>query len=239
MQTIYRIDLSGVNAFLMEKDGNFLLIDTGGHIYREKNYSDKWEILDQVMEKHGVNPSNFHYLLLTHGDNDHVANAFSVHQKYGGKTGIHRDDRHFITDPTPEDYIASNYFRSSVTNFLFKATSGDIRKEGARVASEMKPLKPDFILEDGMDIPGFDLKVIHVPGHTLGSVAFLDSLGNLISGDLFINKEKPRVTLIASNFAAMEASVKKILALPVTTIYPGHGAAFPLAELNLTDHYKD
>lgn len=41
MQQIYEINLSGVNVYLVENQGNYSLIDTGGHLYQEKIYSNR------------------------------------------------------------------------------------------------------------------------------------------------------------------------------------------------------
>lgn len=188
--------------------------------------------------KHGVRYGNLQYLLLTHGDNDHVYNAGKVRKKYGGRIGIHREDRHYLTNPEAEDYTASNRFRMGLFNWGFQLSGGGIRKEGQIIAKEMERLQPDFALEDGMELEGFELKVIHTPGHTEGSCGFLDRQGNYISGDLFINHKNPRVTYIANEFQAMKDSVHKILKLPIRKVCPGHGNSFPIENLHLTYFYR-
>ena len=61
-------------------------------------------------------------------------------------------------------------------------------------AERKPPLKPDLILEDGQSLAawGLDARVIHLPGHTPGSIAFLTAEGDLVAGDVFANRRRPR-----------------------------------------------
>ncbi|MCW3975392.1 MAG: MBL fold metallo-hydrolase [Candidatus Bathyarchaeota archaeon] len=83
----------------------------------------------------------------------------------------------------------------------------------------------DILLADGDTISfgNLELKVIHTPGHTPGSLCFL--LGNyLFSGDT-IFPGGPGKTWSPSDFEKIIESIKnKIFVLPEDTkIYPGHG----------------
>jgi glyoxylase-like metal-dependent hydrolase (beta-lactamase superfamily II) len=87
------------------------------------------------------------------------------------------------------------------------------------------PLKPDMLLTDGDVISCGDiqLKVLHTPGHTPGSLCFLT--GNyLIAGDT-IFPGGPGNTGSPSAFKRiLESLAGKIFVLPENTrIYPGHG----------------
>ena len=87
------------------------------------------------------------------------------------------------------------------------------------------PLRPDILLEDGGKVSygDIDLKVLHTPGHTPGSLCFLVGK-HLISGDTIFpggpggTKSPTDLKLI------IESITHKIFVLPDdTTIYPGHG----------------
>jgi glyoxylase-like metal-dependent hydrolase (beta-lactamase superfamily II) len=87
------------------------------------------------------------------------------------------------------------------------------------------PLKPEILLEDG-DSVSFgktELKVLHTPGHTPGSVCFLTGK-YLIAGDT-IFPAGPGRTQSPEHFRQIVESIKsKIFTLPEDTrIYPGHG----------------
>ena len=87
------------------------------------------------------------------------------------------------------------------------------------------PVKPEQFLNDG-DTISFgktQLRVLHTPGHTPGSLCFLT--GNyLIAGDT-IFPGGPGKTWSPADFKQLVASLKsKIFVLPDETIvYPGHG----------------
>jgi glyoxylase-like metal-dependent hydrolase (beta-lactamase superfamily II) len=87
------------------------------------------------------------------------------------------------------------------------------------------PLNPDTLINDGDVISCGDiqLRVLHTPGHTPGSLCFLT--GNyLIAGDT-IFPDGPGKTGSAADFRRiMESLTSKIFVLPEDTlIYPGHG----------------
>jgi glyoxylase-like metal-dependent hydrolase (beta-lactamase superfamily II) len=87
------------------------------------------------------------------------------------------------------------------------------------------PLKPHFLLNHGDTIShgSIDLKVLHTPGHTPGSLSFI--IGKyLFSGDT-IFPGGPGKTWSPSDFKQiLESITKQIFTLSEDTkIYPGHG----------------
>lgn len=86
-------------------------------------------------------------------------------------------------------------------------------------------LKPDMELKDGnaLKIGKLNIKVLHTPGHTPGSLCFLTGR-HLISGDT-IFPGGPGKTGSPADFKQIVKSIKdKLFALPDDTqVYPGHG----------------
>ena len=41
MQEIIRIDLGGVNCYLLKNNQRFILVDTGGHMFMDRQYTDR------------------------------------------------------------------------------------------------------------------------------------------------------------------------------------------------------
>lgn len=85
----------------------------------------------------------------------------------------------------------------------------------------------DF-LSDGetIKIGNGELKVLHVPGHSLGSIALYDKAdGFVIVGDALFNGSIGRTDLPGGDFDTLIKSIKdRLLSLPDNTIvYPGHG----------------
>ena len=89
------------------------------------------------------------------------------------------------------------------------------------------PVKPEQFLNDGDTISfgEIQLKVLHTPGHTPGSLCFLTDR-YLISGDT-IFPGGPGKTWSPQEFKKIvESLTNKIFTLPdETQVYPGHGDA--------------
>jgi glyoxylase-like metal-dependent hydrolase (beta-lactamase superfamily II) len=97
----------------------------------------------------------------------------------------------------------------------------------------LEAFEPDVILTDGQNLKkyGFDAKVIHIPGHTMGSLGILTGDGDFFSGDTINNRKKPTAADIIEDEDALESSLKRIKKLNIKTVYPGHGRPFPISEL--------
>jgi len=97
--------------------------------------------------------------------------------------------------------------------------------------------KPDLYIDEGYDFlgHGFDAKVLHIPGHSQGSIGILTARGDLFCGDLLANVAKPEIWSIIDDAVAAHASVEKLKRLQINTVYPGHGQPFPM-ELFMKTH---
>jgi glyoxylase-like metal-dependent hydrolase (beta-lactamase superfamily II) len=88
-------------------------------------------------------------------------------------------------------------------------------------------------LEDGCDLSAHRLaaQVVHIPGHSSGSIGVLTAGGHLFCGDLFENRREPALNSIIDDPAAAHASVERLRSLHIDTAYPGHGEPFPMEQL--------
>jgi glyoxylase-like metal-dependent hydrolase (beta-lactamase superfamily II) len=87
------------------------------------------------------------------------------------------------------------------------------------------PLKPEMLLGDGdtVSFGRIELKVLHTPGHTPGSVCFLTGK-YLISGDTLFPGGPGKTGSPANLRQIIESITGKIFCLPEDThIHPGHG----------------
>ena len=98
--------------------------------------------------------------------------------------------------------------------------------------SRYDSFRPDIILEDGHDLYeyGFDARVVHLPGHSKGSIGVLTSGGDLFCGDLLVNTDKPAKNTLIDDPAELDASVEKLKTLEIKTVYPGHGKPFQMVQ---------
>lgn len=94
------------------------------------------------------------------------------------------------------------------------------------------PPPPDEWFSDGqtIELGNLKLSVIHVPGHAPGHV-ILYGHGNALVGDCLFAGSIGRTDLPFSNPAQLEASLKRIAALPPeTVVHPGHGDITTIGE---------
>ncbi len=105
---------------------------------------------------------------------------------------------------------------------------------------KLKRFKPDLYIEDGYDLSGygFDAKVLHLPGHSKGSIGILTTGGDLFCGDLFMNTDKPVPTYLVDDSAELNASIEKLKSLKINTVYPGHDKLFPWERIIKKQDYE-
>ena len=86
----------------------------------------------------------------------------------------------------------------------------------------------DFSLKD-FGIPG---RVIHIPGHSAGSICVLLDTGHVFAGDMAMNawflRSTPGLPVLAEDMNLVVASWKKLMYLGAKRVYPAHGKDFPI-----------
>ena len=151
-------------------------------------------------------------VLNTHGHVDHAGGNYCFKEVW-----LHSNDLPLMKEETTIERRL--WFLNKI------ATSHNELKQFHReLLKEPCPIQIHF-LEEGMcfDLGNIKLECLFVPGHTTGSVAFFDrENGRLFGGDSFHD----HVQIFFDYSAPIEVyrnSVKKMLDLPVETIYAGHG----------------
>jgi len=202
--------LGSVNCYLIKTDIGHILIDTG--------CSNRRTGLEKELESAGCKPGNLKLIVLTHGDFDHTGNAAYLRKNFGTKIAMHYDDSGMVERGNMFwNRRKSNIFLRIIAPILFGF-------------GKSQRFKPDSYIEDGDDLSehGFDAKVLHIPGHSKGSIGILTAGGELFCGDLLENKDKPVINSIMDDSVAANASVEKLKSLKIDTVYPGHGKPFPI-----------
>ena len=176
-------------------------------------------------------------VLLTHGHFDHVYSVTPVCGSASVAAYIHGEDRYRLKDPL-----------SAVGPQLIAM----LEQQFGQKASWQEPT--DVIsLVDGQSlrIAGFDLTVLHAPGHTEGSVIFAlpevpEGLATdagvrstVISGDVLFAGSIGRTDLAGGDGAAMNRSLRDVV-LPLADdvlVLPGHGPATTMERERATNPY--
>lgn len=141
------------------------------------------------------------HLLLTHGHYDHVLGVAALQKSTGAKVFIHREDDGYLHSGDVPRIVYDGYVMESCT--------------------------PDGFVDDGdiLYAAGLELRVIHVPGHTLGSVCYLIEKARMIfTGDTIFHQDAGRADSQKSSYAMLYGSiVNKLFTLQGEyTLYPGH-----------------
>lgn len=140
------------------------------------------------------------YILLTHGHFDHISGVKALKEAYGGMVCIHEEDGECLFDENKSLNAYVDY-------------------------APLLPSKADILLTDGFILPfgGGEIKVMHTPGHTKGSVCFF--IGNIMfSGDTLFKLSMGRTDLPGGSTKQLFASLRAIGQLEGEyEIFTGHG----------------
>ena len=178
--------------------------------------------LAEVLRDHRLRPAA---VLLTHGHFDHVYSVTPVCGSAAVAAYIHGEDRYRLKDPL-----------SAVGPELIAM----LEQQFGQKASWQEPTDVVTLVGgQNLAIAGFDLKVLHAPGHTEGSVMFSlpevpDGLAaearatsTVLSGDVLFAGSIGRTDLPGGDGGAMNRSLRDVV-LPLhddVLVLPGHGPA--------------
>ncbi|MEO3944674.1 MBL fold metallo-hydrolase [Gorillibacterium sp. CAU 1737] len=230
--TIQPLDLGGVNSYLLRTENGFILVDTGGHLVLDKVFDNRREKLLQALASAGCVKGTLRLILLTHGDVDHAGNAAFLSRTLDAPIAMHPGDLELVSAPTLDLFMASYHYQSFMLRTVFRMMRKKILLVTQKTLDDFEPFQPDILLEDGMSLKsyGLDGTILHLPGHTDGSVGLLLADGSLLVGDLLANNKKPAPAPNANDFTELAKSIKKLSLYPIENVYPGHGRPFSLKE---------
>ena len=211
------IKMGTVNAYLIKTEAGHALIDTG--------FASNRAELEKELQNAGCQPGDLRLIIMTHGDQDHTGNGAYLREKYGAKIAMHRDESGVVEN---EDETLSrrrrSFLRGSFNRAILKLLSLFIRSD------KFERFSPDFTVDDGYDFSeyGFNAQVLHIPGHSKGSIGILTGDGDLFCGDLLWNRRRPSTHSIVDDQSELKASVEKLKSIRVNMVYPGHGKPFSM-----------
>jgi hydroxyacylglutathione hydrolase len=187
------IDVFVVGAF---QENTYLLSDptTGDAVFVDPG--DNGDELADVIRERGLNLAA---IWLTHGHIDHI----------GGIAGI---KRHYDVPVFMHPLDEPLYQRAAEVAEMYQ------------VPFEEGPLPEKSLSEgDTMRVGSLEFRVMHVPGHAPGHVAFVGH-GVVFGGDCLFAGSIGRTDLPFADPAQLDASLERLAALPPQTrVLPGHG----------------
>ncbi len=149
----------------------------------------------------GVSIQDLEMVIGTHGHYDHVDAAATLKKESGAKFALHRADAQMVEEADGEKTCAAWLYHQTFT-----------------------PTKVDVEIQDDYVVPlqDIDLRVIHTPGHTPGSICVLartNGMGILFCGDSLVGGFSPR---IGSDYDAWRKSLVKLLDYSFDCLLLGH-----------------
>jgi len=187
-----------------EARGECIIIDPGAADMSSLDKGGISEEVQLIISEEGLKPVA---ALLTHGHLDHTFSIKPLSDGYDIPTYIHSEDRRFIAEPSG---ILSPEFASHLGTLHFE--------EPEKVTN----------LKDGsqLEFIGLNIRAVHAPGHTKGSLMFIVNDEILISGDVLFAGSIGRTDLPTGSASEMKKTLlTKVLPLDdEIRVLPGHGS---------------
>jgi glyoxylase-like metal-dependent hydrolase (beta-lactamase superfamily II) len=213
---LHRVGTDLVNSYLVDDGGRLTLIDAG--------VPGQWSDLLAEVGEMGRTVDDIRGVVLTHGDTDHVGYAERLRKDHGIPVYVHEGDAALARGETTKTVPMGPKRVGPLLRFLWYA--------GRRGGLRPTPIAQVSTVSDGdeLDLPGRP-RIIHIPGHTPGSVAvhvaLVDALfvgDALTTGHVLTGAIGPRPAPFTMDPGAALASLARLEATAATWVLPGHGA---------------
>jgi len=147
-------------------------------------------------------------IILTHGHFDHIMSLDDLARKSFAPVYIHENDAEMLRDSQKNAYSLFFPGRFEVN------TPCQILKDG-----------------DTLKLADEELTVMHLPGHTQGSIGLIGD-GFILTGDTLFDRGVGRSDLYGGDAVKLYSSISRLKELdPTLKIYPGHGKSAELGRV--------
>jgi len=209
-KSFYTIRIGLTNCYLIRGSEGYILIDTGvpNKVYRLWNF----------LKQNQIDLSQIKLIVLTHSHYDHVGNVREIKKETNAKVLIHEREATFLQRGESERKLKPTSKIGKIFLLLSKF-----------MKTKFDPVDPDIVIKDTyyLDDYGIEGKVIHTPGHTIGSISVILQTGEAFVGDLVMNRFPSNLFSYAPIFAddleLLYKSWEMLLEENIKVIYPAHG----------------
>ena len=199
------------NLFFIERgylNGNHFVYRSKSPTLIDTGYISDFHETERLITELGVNLSDISLIINTHTHCDHIGGNQIIQQKSGCDIALHKAGKHFID--TQDDWSTWwKYYNQEADFFRCTKTLAD---------------------GDIIAIGPHEFQVIYTPGHASDGIVLYNSREKiLISSDTLWENDTAVMTLRVEGSMAlfhMQESLRRLEALDVRRIYPGHGRPF-------------
>ena len=217
--SIYPILLGFERCYLIKGEG-VIMIDGGapGRIDR----------FEKGIARIPIEPEEIQLIVITHGHIDHIGSARDIKKITGAQIAMHQRDMDCLERGA-------------------KLVPPGVNTWGRVLIKMLTPLltrvhipitEVDLILGDeGLSLREYGIpgKIIHTPGHSMGSVSVILETGEVFVGDLAMNKFPlglgPGLPIFAEDIQKVKESWRLLLEEGAKMVFPAHGKPFPADSL--------
>lgn len=218
--------VGNVNVYLIREEP-LTLVDTG------VKSAESLTVLREKLRENGVECADLQRIFLTHTHEDHCGAAKILRDESNAEIYVHEWEKGLIFGRVQEDVYALLLKKLGIPD----AMSGEISRvyDYFHRFSDSVERADCRIFRDGeeMEFASGVLKVLHLPGHTAGSVGFWrEANRTLLSGDCILKRITPNPILTPDPFDETKrfsslgeymVSLARVRSLAPTLIQGGHG----------------
>jgi len=220
--------LENTNVYLVQGDGENLLIDTGW------NSEEALQSLKDQLTEIGIDPKDISQIIVTHAHGDHYGLAGRLKELSGAVISLHYLEEGLLTPrfQNIDEFLHQTeiWFRSHGVPANEIPTSWPAFAGTQRPAA---PTPPDVTLRGGetISIGAFNLQVLWTPGHSQGHVCLYERTQKVFfSGDHVLPVITPNISLQPQSglnpLSDFINSLNTVKQLDVNLVLPAHEHIF-------------
>ena len=189
-----------------------VLVDRDGAVVLDTGFPGDAGRIRRAMAKAGLASRDLRAIILTHGHIDHAGSAAELKAWSGAPVYAH---------PLEQPHL------DGVFPYRGLARVCGVLEAAGRTITGYRPVTIDVPMAEGDPLPFWGgLRVVHLPGHTLGHCGFYSEKHDLLfSGDLWVHfmmrtQASPRI--FSDDVSLVPASLRKARAIGARWVVPGH-----------------